>query len=304
MNLSSSQQLSTFLFGGAENTKTKEPSERMRVFRTPRVDIPDEAMEAYRDAEQMKKENDAADDGSQQPNNHNTLEEDEFDKMKVAELKVLCKEYGLKVSGKKAELQQRLRGHFQMRDNPEISCHVDDYDSMSVQDLRDACKTRCLDATGKTKAVLIKELQEDDSMTREILSAQPNAAQEGGSSMAYRRISELLEEAVASGESPALKAILSDLRAKDAEEPKYVDVKITSLEMTPDKFTAGGSPSATADVLRKLAGDPFADPPMYGKVEEAVTCSAVSLVYSFFHCCILSIYFDKHSQKSNFVAGI
>jgi DNA polymerase-1 len=34
--------------------------------------------------------------------------------------------------------------------------------------------------------------------------------------------------------------------------------------MKPTKFTAGGAPSCTADVLRGLAGDPFADPPNYG----------------------------------------
>ncbi|KAL7547633.1 hypothetical protein ACHAWF_014731 [Thalassiosira exigua] len=101
MNLASSQQLATFLFGGTKNSKTKEPTEKWRVFKTPRADIPDDAMEAY--------------------------------------------------------------------------------------------------------------------------------------------------------------------RAKDEEEPKYVDVKITSFEMEAKKFTASGAPSATADVLRKLAGDPFAEPPRYGE---------------------------------------
>ena len=84
------------------------------------------------------------------------------------------------------------------------------------------------------------------------------------SSATYRTISELLEEAVVSGENDALKTILAGIRAKNEEEPKYVDVTIKSLGMVPEKFTVGGAPSATADVLRKLAGDPFADPPKYG----------------------------------------
>jgi hypothetical protein len=38
------------------------------------------------------------------------------------------------------------------------------------------------------------------------------------------------------------------------------------LGLKPEKFTVGGAPSVTADVIRKLAGDPFADPPKYGTV--------------------------------------
>ena len=272
MNLASSVQLSTFLFGGAENIKTKERSETTRVFKTPRADIPDDAMEAYRERDALMKEDKAnnaaytATDGGEAE----MMEDDEFDLMKAAELKVLCKEYGLKVSGKKAELQQRLRGHFQMMNNPEssnvMSANVDNYESMSVKDLRDACNARGVPSKG-TKATLIKELRADDSMIREVTAEHmktPSNAED--SSMVYRKMSELLEEAVASGENDALKSILADIKAKNEEEPKYVDVKITSLGMTPDKFTSSGSPSATADVLRNLAGDPFADPPKYGTV--------------------------------------
>jgi len=270
MNLASSVQLSTFLFGGAENSKTKERSEMVRVFKTPRADIPDEAMEAYRQRDALLKE-EKENNASFTTTDGDEVEEDEFDQMKAAELKVLCKEYGLKMSGKKAELQQRLRGHFQMMNNPETSesmlANVDDYDSMTVKDLRDACATRGIPSSGKKKAALIKELRADDSMIREVTAEHMKAPNTGAdSSIAYRKISELLEEAVASGENDALKTILADIKAKNEEEPKYVDVKITSLGMVPDKFTSGGAPSATADVLRKLAGDPFADPPNYGKV--------------------------------------
>ena len=57
---------------------------------------------------------------------------------------------------------------------------------------------------------------------------------------------------------------MADLKAKAQEEPKWVDVTIPSIEMEPFKFTVGGAPSVTADVLRKLAGDPFGDEPKYG----------------------------------------
>eukprot|EP01082_Thalassiosira_pseudonana_P008832 g7700.t1 g7700 contig26:83324-86755(+) len=272
MNLASSVQLTTFLFGGAENAKTKEPTEKVRVFKTAREDIPDDAMEAYRERDARLKEEmtkggnlvncDGAIEGSGEP------EEDEFDRMKASDLKVLCKEYGLKVSGKKAELQQRLRGHFQLMDSDpdSISSSVDDYDSMTVADLRDACNARGLSPDGK-KAALVKELREDDSLVREVSAEYMNNPQQD-SSIAYRKISELLEEAVESDGNAALKSILADIKAKNEQEPKYVDVTVRSLGMTPDKFTVSGAPSATADVLRKLAGDPFADPPKYGAAYE------------------------------------
>jgi DNA polymerase I len=57
MNPASSAQLSTFLFGGAENPKTKERSEQFRVFSVPREDIPEDALEAMRLRDQAPKAN-------------------------------------------------------------------------------------------------------------------------------------------------------------------------------------------------------------------------------------------------------
>ena len=55
MNLASSKQLTTFLFGGSMNMKTKEPTEVENVFKMPRADISDEAMEAYRERDAQLK---------------------------------------------------------------------------------------------------------------------------------------------------------------------------------------------------------------------------------------------------------
>ena len=263
MNLASSVQLTTFLFGGSMNMKTKEPTEVEKVFKTPRADISDEAMEAYRERDAQLKALPREDGQEDVP------ETDEFDEMKAGDLKILCKEYGLKVSGKKTELQQRLRGHFQLMASSDSASDsvIDDYKSMTVQDLRDACIARSIETKGKKKNDLIKDLREDDSYAREI-SAEIMKNPQKDSSATYRTISELLEEAVDTGENDALKTILAGIREKNAAEPKYVDVTIKSLGMEPDKFTVGGAPSATADVLRKLAGDPFADPPKYGKAYE------------------------------------
>ena len=47
LNPASAIQLQTFLFGGAQNERTKEVTERVRVFKVPREEIPEEALEAY-----------------------------------------------------------------------------------------------------------------------------------------------------------------------------------------------------------------------------------------------------------------
>lgn len=275
MNLASSVQLSTFLFGGSKNAKTGIVSEKVRIFKTPRAEIPDDAMEAYKEREARMKEINNADDEvfSRKGQGHEQGEPmvDEFDQMKSNELKVLCKEYGLAVSGKKADLQKRLRGHFLIGGgSPElkVSTVIDAYDAMSKDDLLDLCKVRCITARKPTKASLIKELRADDSLSRELAAEIMRSSTDMDSPIAYRKISELLEQAAASGENDALKGILDDIKAKNNEEPKYVDVKITSLGMQPDTFTASGAPSATADVLKKLAGNPFSDPPKYGRVRE------------------------------------
>lgn len=292
MNLASSVQLTTFLFGGAKNGKTKEQTETVRVFKTPREEIPDDALEAYRwrDArvreeqeERKATDNNAGGEEGVRPGSpaESSVGEDEFDQMKTDELKVLCKQCRLKVSGKKAELQQRLRGYYQSlgsgggtydESNSKVRAkNDDDYDSMSTKDLRDACCARGLTSTGK-KSALVKELRLDDESIREYAAAHmPDSSSTALSNTAlscsatHRKISELLEEVAASGENDALKSILAGIKAKNMEDPKYVNIKITSLRMEPDTFTASGAPSATSDVLRKLAGDPFADPPVYGK---------------------------------------
>ena len=65
-----------------------------------------------------------------------------------------------------------------------------------------------------------------------------------------------------------MKETLAEIRAKNAEEPKYVDVTIRSIGMEPEKYTVGGAPSVTAAVLKKLAGDPLGDDPKYGTAYE------------------------------------
>lgn len=187
-------------------------------------------------------------------------EQDEFDTMKVSQLKALCKEYGLKVSGKKAELQDRLRGHF-LSSGGKIANPEDDFESMTDEELREVCATRGL-SPGNNRKTTLETIRQDVAFALELLSVTAEESADG-----YRSITEALEEAAAS-DGGTLKEILDELKAKANEEPKWVDVTVTSIGMEPTKFTAGGAPSCTADVLRGLAGDPFADPPKYGSAYE------------------------------------
>lgn len=267
INPASSVQLCTFLFGGAKNTKTGEDTEKVRVFKVPREEVPDSATEAYRAREEAAKTNP---DGSMAESVED--QEDEFDQMKAGQLKSLCKEYGLKQSGKKSELQERLRGHFLatgMQKNGEndtftsgVPSSSEDFDSMGISDLRDACTARGLSDKGN-EATLRKVLKDDTAYSLEIFS---EVGQKDNN--AFYTISQALERAANSDGNELLQETLAEIRAKNAEEPKYIDVTINSIGMEPEKYTSGGAPSVTAAVLKKLAGDPLGDDPKYGTAYE------------------------------------
>jgi hypothetical protein len=250
LNPASSVQLCTFLFGGAENTKTREPTESVRVFKVPREEIPNDAMKAYGKLEL-------------QATKDTPPEKDDFDHMTAVQLKALCKELGLKVSGKKSELQDRLRGHFLVQTQQQgaefqgLHGSSDDLDSMSDDDLRDSLIARGLNSSG-TRKQLLDRLREDSAFALELLSASHPKDKSG-----YETISQALK-AAADREGGTLKEILGEVKEKANAEPKFIDVTITSIGMTPEKYTVGGAPSVTADVIKKLAGDPFAEPPKYG----------------------------------------
>ena len=182
--------------------------------------------------------------------------------MKVSELKSLCKERRLAITGKKADLVARLcddyRGEVSMSDNGLVSSSSavdsvkrgpvsDGFDAMSLKDLKDACIGRGIPGTG-TKKQIIERMRQDIQMTKDLQEMEQPDGPDG-----YIALSELLEK-------------FAKERASDASVSKFVTVKISSLGLIPEKFTVGGAPSVTADVIRSLAGDPFSDPPKYGTV--------------------------------------
>ena len=182
--------------------------------------------------------------------------------MTAAQLKSLCKEYGLKVSGKKADLQDRLRDH--LLKPPEIGSKMDEFDAMSDDELRQSLVVRSMDQSGN-RAEMLQRLREDIAFVSELENAVPS------DSVRHATIIDALEAAAAEGS--VTEEVLASVKEKAAEEPKHMDIKISSLGMQPVKHTAGGAPSVTADVLRELAGDPFEEPARYGTVRTKHTVS-------------------------------
>eukprot|EP00533_Pseudo-nitzschia_delicatissima_P000218 CAMPEP_0116111640 /NCGR_PEP_ID=MMETSP0327-20121206/18557_1 /TAXON_ID=44447 /ORGANISM="Pseudo-nitzschia delicatissima, Strain B596" /LENGTH=1018 /DNA_ID=CAMNT_0003604893 /DNA_START=246 /DNA_END=3300 /DNA_ORIENTATION=+ len=246
INPASSTQLCTLLFGGSQNVKTRERTEDVRVFKVPREEIPDEAMAAYKKRDETSK-------GGKETE----TEDDQLEQLTAVQLKALCKENGLKVSGKKALLVERLREH--LLKPPPVEIQEDDFDQMADDELRQSLIARSLDDTGD-RTDLLKRLRDDIQYMHELETAvAPDA-------MGHRTIIEALEAAAQAG--GVAEEILQTIKDKSTAEPKNVEVTIRSLGMGAIKHTAGGAPSVTADVLRTLAGDPFEDPPRYGTAYE------------------------------------
>ena len=183
-------------------------------------------------------------------------------------MKALCKEQGLKVAGKKADLKERIRDHFLNSSENKDDATDDGLDAMSDEDLRDSLVARGLRSKGD-RAELLERLRTDISYASGFIETTSPSDREG-----YIALSDALE-AASKQDGSTLAEILTQVKQKTTAEPKYIDLKITSIGLEPLKYTAGGAPSVTADVLRSLAGDPFADPPQYGKV-------SISLVHVYF----------------------
>ena len=183
------------------------------------------------------------------------MEPDHLEQLTAVQLKALCKEYGLKLAGKKALLVERLREH--LLSDPINEVEDDEFDQMSDDDLRQSLIARSLDDSGD-RIKLLKTLREDIQYMHDLETAvAPDA-------LGHRTIIEALEEAAREG--GVTEEILLSIKEKSMAKSKFVDVTVRSLGMDAIKHTAGGAPSVTADVLRKLAGDPFEDPPRYGSV--------------------------------------
>jgi hypothetical protein len=149
--------------------------------------------------------------------------------MTAVQLKALCKDQGLKIAGKKADLQQRLREHLLSSPEPEVE--QDEFDEMSDDSLRMSLGTREIDTSGNREE-LLERLRADIRFSQEL-----NMAASSNDSKGYASVNEALQAAAQTGE--ATMQILSEMQAKSKEVPKYMDVTIRSLGMAPEKYTVG-----------------------------------------------------------------
>lgn len=107
-----------------------------------------------------------------------------------------------------------------------------------------------------------EDLQYANDLVDDIITT-PNSNGSG-----YSTIKEALDAALSiikDGEDSSLKSIIAAIKDKNTNS-KWVDVKISSIFMRPQKFTVGGAPSVTSDVLKALAGDGYdeGEEPNYG----------------------------------------
>jgi hypothetical protein len=133
---------------------------------------------------------------------------------------------------------------------------------MTVDDLISALVSRGLPPAGTTREELLRQYAGDvefvDEMKGKAGSSDPSSSAE--------TISRALEKAAKEGGSVSF--VMQEVKEQEEQLPRFIDVRIPSLGLEPHKATAGGAPSVTADVLKKLAGDPFSDPPKYGTVRQ------------------------------------
>lgn len=171
-----------------------------------------------------------------------------YEEMSESMLRGALSSLGRTPSGSKEDLVKQLRE----------AMAEDDFETLTEDELRSALRARGAYAEGKSAEEMRLLLRQDIEMTRKIRVAKLSVN-------GIDALAQVLEKARKTGEG-AFAEYLKEQEEKAAKIPKHVEVKITSLGLEPEKYTAGGAASVTADVLRKLAGDPFADPPNYGSV--------------------------------------
>lgn len=276
MNPASASQLQTFLFGGSIIDETGKVTETMRTFSVPRSDIPPEALEAYEqqqlhELEKSTEPSNVITDGdvlSEECQEALNKLEEKLQKSTLVDLKADCKKFGLKVSGKKAILQDRLREHVKksiLQPTGDSTAQKEEDSNtlkqLSDDDLRQALLVRGLLTEGLSRQDMEQRYEDDvkalQGLAREYDSADAIASALDGSLAQYL-------EAQTTREKPAKRSF--DLQVISLYE--LMKEKIQNGEakpLNPLKQTVSGSPSVTADVIRELAGDPFADPPKWGK---------------------------------------
>jgi DNA polymerase I-like protein with 3'-5' exonuclease and polymerase domains len=239
INTASSVQLSVFLFGGAKIGRKGETLEKERVFKVPLDEVPEDALEALTAVEAPAIESPGV--------------MHDLDIMTGVEMKKLCKELGLKQSGNKGDVKERLQ-KFLEENRLEKS---DEFSSLSDTDLDITVRANNMEPKA-TREEKIQQLRDDIDFK---LGLQAISGQTDGNAL-DQVVRSLLDRK--GGNKRFLDEIRDGFRMKQDKTSKFIDIKITGLGITPPKLTANGAPSVTADVIHELAGDPFREVPKFG----------------------------------------
>ena len=157
----------------------------------------------------------------------------ELDLMKAGELKELCKEVGIKRSGKKDELKDRLLEYFE-KQRVEGSDEYKEFEEMSIEDLRDALRGRSLhegakDATKEDLLAMLRNDIEKVNALRHVSDDSPDA---------YNAISKALETALLSDPDGPLGKYVQSKKTKDP--PKKLELVSTSFVVVMHQRIAQG----------------------------------------------------------------
>lgn len=206
-------------------------------------------------------------------------------KWTLKELKQQCKDLNLRVTGTKAELLQRIKENTKENENigadaTDDNASDDNMESMARDELRLIAISRGLSDHG-SKEDILSRIREDV----QFLQTLDGSNQESGR-MDPLSLNEVFEKMTTRKDS-VISGYLEEVKLKEEQESKYIELTVRSIGLKPEKYTAGGMPGVTSDVLRKLAGDPFADPPKKGTAYPSVGEEGCKALYSL--CAIGSI---------------
>lgn len=177
--------------------------------------------------------------------------------MDMSQLKILLRERGLKISGKKSELFERL---IKFDNALKVNSRADGnnlFESISLDTLEDICKTRGISIPENAdKALLIHLLQSDMDLLKK-----------GGLIIDEKNNLVMTPITRALNSNTSLGALSIDDENISSRLKKYKEISLTTLGMKPITFTPTGVPQVSASVLRKMAGpSPFDEKdPVFGE---------------------------------------
>lgn len=170
----------------------------------------------------------------------NAIKENPYALMQSAELKQLCKERGIKSSGKKGDLIESLQS---------FDKQVQDVMLLEYDDLLQRCIARGLDIDGFEQIDVARIF-----VSSEVAASKKNAkAKKLNDNLEIPLSQETTNTNIVPSEAPAVQGV-----------KKYREITIKSIGIKPTDFTGTGQPQVSAAVLKKLAGkNLFGDGKLY-----------------------------------------